>query len=84
MLVPVRLLLEPTISGVEMEIFEVPGAEPVFSEKPQAINDAQRRPSLRYGEIRIPDSTSTWDPGTTWERSTDRECRRKKLLRRKG
>ena len=33
------------------------GVEPVFSEKPQAINYAQRRGSFRYGEIRILDST---------------------------
>jgi hypothetical protein len=45
-----------------MESFEAPGVEPVFSEKPQAINFAQRRASFRYGEIRILDSTT---PGTS-------------------
>jgi len=38
MLVPVPLPLELTIGGVEMEVFEAPGVEPVLPEKPQAIN----------------------------------------------
>jgi hypothetical protein len=57
MLVPVPLPLELTIGGVEMERFEAPGVESVFSEKPQAINYAQSRATFRSGEIRVLDST---------------------------
>jgi len=49
--------LELTIGGVEIKNFEAPGVEPVFHEKPQAINYAQSRASFRSGEIRILDST---------------------------
>ena len=38
------------------KVFEAPGVEPVFPEKPQAINYAQNRASFRCGEIRILDS----------------------------
>jgi hypothetical protein len=57
MLVPVPLPLELTIGGVEMERFEAPGVEPVFPEKPQAINYARSRATFRSGEIRVLDST---------------------------
>ena len=39
------------------KVFEVPGVEPVFPEKDQAINYAQGRASFRSGEIRILDSS---------------------------
>jgi len=39
------------------KVFEVPGVEPVFPEKRQAINYAEGRASFRSGEIRIVDST---------------------------
>jgi len=39
------------------KVFEVPGVEPVFLEKHQAINYAQNRASFRSGEIRILDSS---------------------------
>jgi hypothetical protein len=38
------------------KVFEVPGVEPVFLEKRQAINYAETRASFRSGEIRILDS----------------------------
>jgi hypothetical protein len=38
------------------KVFEAPGVEPVFPEKPQAINYAQSRASFRSGEIRILDA----------------------------
>ena len=39
------------------KVFEAPGVEPVFLEKRQAINYAERRACFRSGEIRILDST---------------------------
>jgi hypothetical protein len=39
------------------KVFEAPGVEPVFPEKPHAINYAQSRASFRSGKIRILDST---------------------------
>jgi len=39
------------------KVFEAPGVEPVFPEKPLATNYAQSRASFRSGEIRILDST---------------------------
>jgi hypothetical protein len=41
------------------KVFEAPGVEPVFPEKPQAINYAQGRASFRSGEIRVLDSSET-------------------------
>jgi hypothetical protein len=38
------------------KVFEVPGVEPVFPEKRQAINYAENRACFRSGEIRILDS----------------------------
>jgi hypothetical protein len=38
-------------------VFEVPGVEPVFLEKRQAIDYAQTRACFRSGEVRILDST---------------------------
>jgi hypothetical protein len=40
------------------KVFEAPGVEPVFPEKNQAINYAEKRACFRSGEIRILDSTS--------------------------
>jgi hypothetical protein len=37
--------------------FEVPGVEPVFRQKDQAIDYAQNRACFRSGEVRIFDST---------------------------
>ncbi len=39
------------------KVFEVPGVEPVFLEKRQAINYAENRAWFRSGEIRILDSS---------------------------
>ena len=39
------------------KVFEAPGVEPVFPEKPQTINYAENRAGFRSGEIRILDST---------------------------
>jgi hypothetical protein len=39
------------------KVFELPGVEPVFLEKDQAIGYAETRARLRTGEIRIFDST---------------------------
>jgi hypothetical protein len=38
------------------KVFEAPGVEPVFPEKRQAIDYAQRRACFRSGEVRILDS----------------------------
>jgi hypothetical protein len=43
-------------TGWGWKVFEAPGVEPVFPEKPQAMNYAQSRASFRSGEIRILDS----------------------------
>jgi hypothetical protein len=40
------------------KVFEVPGVEPVFPEKRQAINYADGRAWFRSGEIRVLDSTA--------------------------
>jgi hypothetical protein len=45
------------LAALRWKIFEAPGVEPVFPEKPQAINYAQSRATFRSGEIRILDST---------------------------
>jgi hypothetical protein len=39
------------------KVFEVPGVEPVFPEKRQAISYAENRACFRSGEIRILDSS---------------------------
>jgi hypothetical protein len=39
------------------KVFEVPGVEPVFGTKDQAIGYAETRACFRSGEIRILDST---------------------------
>ena len=39
------------------KVFEVPGVEPVFPDKDQAIDYAQNRACFRSGEVRIFDST---------------------------
>jgi hypothetical protein len=41
------------LTASRWNVFEAPGVEPVFPEKPQAINYAQSRASFRSGEIRI-------------------------------
>jgi hypothetical protein len=45
------------LTASRWNVFEAPGVEPVFPEKPQAINYAQSRASFRSGEIRVLDST---------------------------
>jgi hypothetical protein len=45
------------LAALRWNVFEAPGVEPVFPEKPRAINYAQSRATFRSGEIRILDST---------------------------
>lgn len=46
--------IRPHPSG--WKVFEAPGVEPVFPEKPQAIDYAETRACFRAGEIRVLDS----------------------------
>jgi hypothetical protein len=39
------------------EVFEIPGVQPVFRDKDQAIGYAETRACFRKGEIRVYDST---------------------------
>jgi hypothetical protein len=42
-------------------VFEAPGVEPVFREKRQVIDYAETRACFRAGEIRVLDSTASWN-----------------------